>query len=294
MSVNMLNVNAIFLLLSQLVVFSPQPNIKLEVIGEVSEQPRWSFFAPHENENVANEYVTQQILKRGGVFVILRQDGKRLLHLDIAPFVVKIDPNRIFTQKGRRKNIIKHNPQLRTNTYVFHRAMRLSAELAQLIVATIGGPDTSRTWVAMHNNTQGYLGDHQHGIGNISIVQYQQKLAKGASFLKAVSKLNGDEDDLFFVTQQQDFNAMEKNGWNAVLQHPQVVTDPSEDDGSLSVYAQKIAVRYINVEAERASGNLGENHLVEQQQMLDYVFSRLQSSPSSTPQSENSASQSKN
>nr|WP_252732197.1 hypothetical protein [Paraglaciecola arctica] len=273
--------------MSQIVVFSPQPNIKLEVIGEVSDTPQWSFFAPHENENVANEYVSQQILKRGGVFVILRQNGKRLLRLDVKPFEVKIDPNRIFTKKGRRNNIIKHNPNLRTNTYVFHRAMRLSADLAQLIVATMGGKNTSRTWVAIHNNTQGYLGDNQQGIGNISIVQYQQKLAKGASFLKAVSKLNGDEDDLFFVTQQQDFNAMEQNGWNAVLQHPQVVTDPSEDDGSLSVYAQKIGVRYINIEAERATGHVGENHLVEQQKMLDYVFSRLQLSPSLTSQPQN-------
>lgn len=64
-------------------------------------------------------------------------------------------------------------------------------------------------------------------------------------------------------------------GWNAVLQHPQVVTDPSEDYGSLSVYAQKLGIRYINIEAERSTGNVGDNHLIEQQQMLDYVFSRL-------------------
>lgn len=107
------------------------------------------------------------------------------------------------------------------------------------------------------------------------MVQYQQKLAKGAGFILAVSKKYGDEDDLFFVTEQQDFNAMEQSGWNAVLQHPQVVTDPSEDYGSLSLFAQKSGIRYINIEAERSTSNFGENHLVEQQQMLDYVFSRL-------------------
>lgn len=267
--------NLVFLLLSQIVVFSPQPNIKLEVIGQVSDHPNWAFFAPHENENVANDYVSQQILERGGVFVILRQDGDRLLRLDIDPFEVKIDPNRIFTKKGRFNNIIKHNPKLRTNTYVFHRAMRLSGALANFIVNTMGGAETSRTWVAIHNNTQGYLGDNKQGIGNISIVQYQQKLAKGAAFIKDVSQQNGDEDDLFFVTEQHDFNAMQQHGWNAVLQHPQVVTDPSEDDGSLSVYAQKIGIRYINIEAERSTGYFGENHLVEQKQMLDFVLGRL-------------------
>ena len=267
--------NSILLLLSQIVVFSQQPNIKLEVIGQVSGKPNWALFAPHENENVVNDYVTQQIIERGGVFVMLRQDGKRLLRLDIEPFKVEIDPNRIFTVQGRRKNIIKHNPRLRTNTYVFHRAMRLSAALAQLIIRNLGGAEPSRTWVAIHNNTHGYLGDNKQGMGNVSMQQYQQKLAKGAAFIMAVSKQYGDEDDLFFVTEQQDFNALQQNGWNAVLQHPQVVTDPTEDNGSLSVYAQKLGIRYINIEAERSTDNFGENHLVEQQQMLDYVFSRL-------------------
>jgi len=268
-------VNSIFLLLSQFVVFSSQPNIKLEVIGHVSDNSNWSFFAPHENENVANKYVSEQIIESGGIFVILRQDGKRLLHLDIDPFTVKIDPNRIFTKEGRRKNIIKHNPRLRTNTYVFHRANRLSAALSEFIIDTMGGTDSSRNWIAIHNNTHGYLGDNKQGIGNISIEQYQQKLAKGAAFIKAVSQQTGDEDDLFFVTEQQDFHAMQQNGWNAVLQHPRVVTDPSEDDGSLSVYAHKLGIRYINVEAERSTGNVGDNHLIEQQQMVDFVFSRL-------------------
>jgi hypothetical protein len=268
-------VNFLFLLLSQVVIFPSQPNIKLEVVGQAVTAPNWAFFAPHENENVVNDYVTQQVIERGGVFVIMRQDGKRLLRFDIDPFEVKLDPNRIFTKQGRRNNIIKHNPNLGTDTYVFHRAMRLSAKLAELIIGHLGGTHPSRKWVAIHNNTQGYLGDNKQGIGNVSIAQYQQKLANGASFIIAVSKQQRDEDDLFFVTSRQDFNAMQQNGWNAVLQHPQVVTDPTEDDGSLSVYAQKLGIRYINIEAERSTNNFGENHLVEQQQMIDYVFSRL-------------------
>jgi hypothetical protein len=275
MSVNKPNVNFIFLLLSQIILFPAQPNIKLEVIGQASSNPNFALFAPHENENVANDYVIQQIIERSGVFVILRQDGKRLIRFDIEPFKVEIDPNRIFTEQGRRNNIIKHNPRLRTNTYVFHRAMRLSAGLAKLIINTLGGAKPSRTWLAIHNNTQGYSGDNKQGMGNISILHYQQKLANGAAFIMAVSQQHGDEDDLFFVTEQQDFNALQQSGWNAVLQHPQVVTDPAQDDGSLSVYAQQSGIRYINIEAERSTDNFGENHLAEQQQMLDYVLNRL-------------------
>ena len=267
--------NFLFLLLSQVVIFPSQPNIKLEVVGQATSNPNWAFFAPHENENVVNDYVSQKIIERGGVFVILRQDGKRLLRFDIDPFVVKLDPNRIFTKQGRRNNIIKHNPKLRTNTYVFHRAMRRSAALAKFIINHLGGTDPSRKWIAIHNNTQGYLGDNKQGIGDVSIEQYQQKLANGASSIIVVTAQHRDEDNLFFVTQRQDFNALQKNGWNAVLQHPQVVTDPSEDDGSLSVYAQKLGIRYINIEAERTTNNFGENHLTEQKQMLDFILRRL-------------------
>lgn len=269
--------NLLFLLLSQFIALPEQPNITLEVIGQASSNPSWAFFAPHENENVVNDYVIRQIQQYGGVFIILHQQGKRLLQLDIEPFKVKIDPNRIFTEQGRRKNIIKHNPKLRLNTYVFHRAMRHSAALAQLIINTLGGIDESRIWIAIHNNTQGFRGDNKQGIGDISIQRYQQKLATGASYLIDVSEQQGDEDDLFFVTEKMDFAAMQQAGWNAVLQHPQVTSNRKEDDGSLSVYAQKLGIRYINIEAERSSDNFGENHLSEQKQMIDYVFSRLKS-----------------
>ena len=279
LSLNLGNMNLIFLLFSQIIVFPEQANIQLEVIGQVSANPNWAFFAPHENENVANDYVIQKIQQHGGIFVILRQAGKRLIHIDVEPFRVKIDPNRIFTEQGRRQNIIKLNPKLRTNTYVFHRAMRRSKALAQLIIKTLGGADPSRTWVAIHNNTQGYQGDNKHGIGDISIKHYQHKLSEGAQFLIAVNEGQGDEDDLFFVTEKSDFRILQQAGWNAVLQHPKVVSDPKEDDGSLSVYAQKLGIRYINIEAERSTNNIGENHLSEQTQMINLIFSRLLNKP---------------
>lgn len=271
--------NFLFLLFTQIIALPEQPNIQLEIVGQATANPNWAFFAPHENENVANQYVIEQIKQHGGVFVILRQDGRRHIHLDIEPFKVYIDPNRIFTEQGRRRNILKLNPDLNENSYVFHRAMRRSRSLAQLIVNALGGAHPQRTWIAMHNNTQGYRGDEQDGIGDISIRSFQHKLADGASFLLAVSQQFGDEDDLFFVTHQQDFDAMQLDGWNAVLQHPEVVSDPQQDDGSLSVYAHMKGIRYINIEAERSTDDFGDNHLATQKRMVDYVFKRLKNKP---------------
>jgi len=90
-----------------------------------------------------------------------------------------------------------------------------------------------------------------------------------------VTQLTGDEDDLFFVTQQGDFNAMQANQWNAVLQNPLVTSDIEEDDGSLSVYAQMNNIRYINIEAERRTDNIGNNHLETQKQMIDFTFNLI-------------------
>jgi hypothetical protein len=272
-----IDVNLLFLLFSQIIALPEQADIQLEIIGQASNNPNWAFFAPHENENVVNHYVSKQIQDKGGVFVILRQQGERLIHLNIEPFTVRIDPNRIFTQAGRRKNIIKLNPKLRENTYVFHRAMRRSASLAQLILNALGGKDSSRTWVAIHNNTQGFRGDDNQGIGDISIHLYRKKLAAGASFLAAASEPMLDEDDLFFVTEQEDYVAMQQDGWNVVLQHPQVIKKASEDDGSLSVFAHKNGIRYINIEAERSTASFGVNHFELQSKMVDYVLERLQS-----------------
>lgn len=268
--------NLLFLLFSQIIALPEQPDIRLEIIGQVNPPANWAFFAPHENENVANQYLSVQIKQKGGVFVILRQQGERLIRLNIEPFTVMIDPNRIFTQAGRRDNIIALNPELREGTYVFHRAMRRSASLAALIQNALGGKD--KVWVAIHNNTQGYRGDDNQGIGDVSIHHYREKLAQGAAFLKAVAAAQGDEDDLFFVTQQADFETLQRDGWNAVLQHPQVVSLASQDDGSLSVFAQKNGIRYINIEAERRTDNFGDNHLEQQKQMIDYLFKRLQHS----------------
>jgi hypothetical protein len=269
-------VNLLFLLFSQIIALPEQPDIQLEIIGQASTNPNWAFFAPHENENVVNQYVIEQIREKGGVFVILRQKGERLIRLNIEQFTVRIDPNRIFTESGRRKNIAKLNPKLRQNTYVFHRAMRRSASLAKLILNALGGQDNSKVWVAIHNNTQGYRGDDKHGIGDISIHLYHKKLAAGTGFLIAVSEPQDDEDDLFFVTEREDYNDMQNNNWNVILQHPQVISKASEDDGSLSVFAQKNGIRYINIEAERSTASFGENHFELQSKMVDYILERLQ------------------
>ena len=113
----------------------------------------------------------------------------------------------------------------------------------------------------------------QGGMGDVSMIRYRYKLNTGAHYLSNLTPLIGDEDDLFFVTNKQDFLHMQSSGFNAVLQNPIVTSDVEEDDGSLSVYAQMNGIRYINIEAEREYQNKGKNHLPMQIKMLNYTLS---------------------
>lgn len=276
---------------TQVLTFPQQNDICLEVVGK-SEQAPWAFFAPHENEFVANAYVANKIKQYGGVFVMLRQRGSRYVVLTFDNKELFIDPNRMFTPLGITDSLKKLNPELNlelaTDSLLFKQAVARATLLGRFVIKQLGGvyqnspANRGKTWVAMHNNTQGYEGDNKSGVGDVSIYRYQKKLKNGAQYLidVAQSRHAVDEDDLFYVTERADFQQMKKHDWNVVLQNPVVITDPEEDDGSLSVYAQKHGVRYINIEAERAltlpSGKIwGENHLAIQQKMVDFTFQQL-------------------
>ncbi|MBV1910886.1 MAG: hypothetical protein KUG78_16420 [Kangiellaceae bacterium] len=265
------------LFLMTTVAFSPQPDISVEVI-EGKSSSNIVFFAPHENESLANDYLANKISQTMGRFVILKQNGKRTISLDIRlpnkePSSVNIDPNRIFTPLGRAQNINKLNPQLSKQPKIFKAAKQKAAELSAFILQHLQLKKNS-TLVATHNNTNGFDFDGKGGEGTVSIIRYQKKLDSGARFLSEVFQGKDDEDDLFYLTEQTDFEHYKKDGWNIVLQNPLVITDPSEDDGSLSVYAQKNKIRYINIETERKSEQGGRDHLEEKKKMIDYVLSK--------------------
>jgi hypothetical protein len=261
------------LILSSSVVFAPQPDISLE-ITENQDTSKTVFFAPHENEFVANEYLAEKICKDKGRFIILRQHGNRTIALTIEDKTFKVDPNRIYTPIGRQATLKKLNPTIRHDV----RRMKLANERAELLSDFILqelASNGATTWIAMHNNTNGFDNDGNNGSGTISIHRYQKKLDSGAKFLIDVASGEHDEDDLYYLTERADFDSFKKDGWNLVLQNPIVMTDPSEDDGSLSVYAQMKGVRYINIEAERKAEFGGSDHFDEQKMMVDYVFEQL-------------------
>jgi len=264
--------------LSQALVFPTQQDIYLEVVGKPSTSKTQIFYAPHESEFVSNEYVANKIKKLGGAFIIMRQQGTRNVTLHIKDKHnrnqnIYVDPNRLFTLAGISSSIRKLNHSLKNNSPLFKKALQRADKLGKFVLKQLNSPKKPVAWVALHNNTEGFAGDHHHGRGDVSINNYQSKLGKGQNFLIDVNIVDfHDEDNLFYVTQPVDFHIMRKYHWNVVLQNPIVTTDPNEDDGSLSVYAQMNQVRYINIEAERKDNNLGQDSTNAQKEMVDFIY----------------------
>ena len=250
--------------------FPEQPDIFLEchvypgAAGAV-------FFAPHENEHVGNPHLIARLRERGGRFYILRQAGSRHIALRIMERRIEIDPNRIFTPAGARQTVARLNPDL--DEHLAREAGNMAHRLGRFILTQLIPGDTRAAVVAIHNNTDGYDGDGKGGRGTVSIDRYADRLAAGAGYLIEAHRGKGDEDDLFFINHPDDSEAMKRAGWHHVLQNPAVAVDPDEDDGSLSVYAEKIGVRYINIEAQRADDDgTGRNHRKVQVEMIDFVL----------------------
>jgi hypothetical protein len=259
----------------QTILFPPQQDIFLEVVTGAQPQP-WVFFAPHENEQVVNQHLSGRIREHGGVFVILRQHGERHIQLSIDDNLYEVDPNRIFTDRGRSNTLLRLNLELKTASEQYLKALARAESLAEFILDTMDA-EQATSWIATHNNTNGYADDGNNGRGTISIKRYQKKLDSGANYLIQVHDANIDEDDLFFVTELSDLKIMADANWNVVLQNPNVAVDPLEDDGSLSVLAEMQGKRYINIEAERSDDGFGEDHLAEQKAMVDLTFQILMS-----------------
>jgi len=263
------------LLLAQSVTaFPEQSDIQLEH-AHTAAKARLVFFAPHENENVVNDYLAQALQGRAASFHILRQQGERELVLRFPDGEVAVDPNRIFTPAGAQASLLKTNPQLNGQEPLFHLAWRRCNALALWLLQSMQLPDTARVVIAIHNNTDGYDQDGRGGVGTISMLRYQQRQQAGARYIrKLFLGPNQDEDDLIFLTHAADFRHFAKAGFNVVLQHRRVAWLPEEDDGSLSVWAAKSGHRYLNLEAQRM-GEGSEDHLPQQQAMVDAILRRF-------------------
>jgi hypothetical protein len=201
------------------------------------------FFNMHDDENTAVDAGRSVIELRGGRLLELQHSGGRLVSFEIASDTYKFDPNRIFTPLGITKTLDRYSQAAPP-------AVQAVQSFSDSLISD-GRFGEAALIVTLHNN----------GEGEYSAESYLPE-GEYATDAEAVHIQEGiDPDDFFFVTEEQLFQLFKSAGHNVVLQANATVTD----DGSLSVWAGREGIPYINVEAQHG-------HLADQVEMILEVY----------------------
>ncbi len=200
----------------------------------------------HDDEGTSVEAALDVVRQRGGRVVELAHSGDRNLTFTVGGRDYTADPNRMFTAAGRRRT-------LASLSAADPSALDALAALADQVLDAYTAAPTPVV-VTLHNNTPGRYSARSYQAGG----EYATDAA-------AVTVRPGsDPDDFFFVTDQALYDALVGRGFNAVLQD----NDAATDDGSLSVWAAREGVPYVNVEA-------AHGHRAEQTRMVDALLTVL-------------------
>ena len=193
-----------------------------------SEAVNYLFFNLHENENTSVKAAKKFLKNRTGVLYYLHQKKKRNIVFNLNGETFKFDPNRIFTNEGIRKTLVRHGN--------FNRdAHREVKKFSDFLLRTMA-----------HHEAEAYITLHNNSELAYSLASY----VPGGQYEKDAAKFHQNEsmdvDDFYFVTDSTFFRVLVAEDFNTILQDNANGTD----DGSLSIYAGQHGIRYINVEAQ--------------------------------------------
>jgi hypothetical protein len=187
--------------------------------SEPARPVRPAFLVLHANERTAVEAGLEILRSRTGRLVELQGQGRRLVTFELDGQAWRFDPNRIFTDVGAEATLQEH-----------------SGSAPPEVLAEIRDVASLQTIVTLHNN----------GEGEYSAASYLPggELAQDAAAVHLPPE--ADPDDFFFVTDPALYDGLVAAGFTVVLQDNARVTD----DGSLSVWAARQGIPYVNVEAQ--------------------------------------------
>ena len=202
------------------------------------------FINVHEDEHTSIESVHEHAQNSPVHFVRIGHLKTRRLDFSLQGKQYSVDPNRIYTRKGRRLT-------LKDGGKFSFKAAKQVRNFADEVLSYLNDKDII---IAMHNNTD----------VNYSIKSYLPSGDESQNTKDVYVNPEMDADDFIYTTDQEFFDKLKAKNVNVILQ------DNSKyvNDGSLSVYCGQKGIRYINIEAQ-----LG--HFDEQLFLIKEVLSIL-------------------
>ena len=194
----------------------------------------------HGDEQTAKMALEHHINRYGGTAFFIMNNLR-----DVEFHGGLIDPNRIFSSYGAKRNIHKYNPHWSAikKQQLLDGLNKDRPSFLKAIFPTNGG-----LLIALHNNYKGYNIHEEVAISDSISIKKDQ-----------------NPRDFYLCTNREDFELLAKSPFNVVLQE----NSPKKDNGSLSWAAIDNNVRYINIETR-----LG--WLSMQKRMLAYIEKNLQ------------------
>lgn len=190
-----------------------------------------SWVSLHDDENTATSEFKEMKKGMSGVSLFeITQNEKRFLVYEIDGKTFRFDPNRIFSESGIQKTVDHLN-----NNY------------PQKLIGNIQAFSDSLLRIILPADSTGYLvSAHNNSNNSFSVLSYKNSI----NAEEVYTNIEADIDDFFIVTRAHDFEYLKSLNYNVVLQ-----SNEAEDDGSLSVYAQKNNIPYISIEVQHGKKN---------------------------------------
>lgn len=202
------------------------------------------FVNVHEDEHTSIETVEEYSKSQPVHFIRIGHLKTRRLEFDIKSKAFSVDPNRIFTRKGRRKTL-KDGGRF---------SFKASKEVKNFSLQLLDYITDKSVVVAMHNNTD----------VNYTIKSYLPGGDESPNTKEVYVNPEMDADDFIYTTVKVYFDKFKELGINVILQD----NDKYVNDGSLSVYCGQNGINYINIEAQKG-------HFEEQLALIEATMSIL-------------------
>jgi hypothetical protein len=239
-----------------------------------------TFIAPHFNEQTGARMAKEFIQREGGRLIEIESydaqgNPARRIEFALNSKTYTVDPNRVFTENGR------------VCAGLTTEVSAAAANFADAILKLALAPDTrslragERFLVAVHNNADVDAKAEAARAGDLTAVAFIKAHATNSDFHGAfeaqadgvfLSNQEDDADNFVLVSTPILIGHFAERGFNVVAQKSPARLDSrlcGVDDGSLSIYAARQNIPYINLEADAANGAF------RQRQMLAAVYDLL-------------------